>query len=125
MTFGQLAVTFSVSAVFIYLLAGYIGFMSEMDNSTKVAVAIMMATIFVARSPASAIAVINEMRAKGSFVQMAMGVTVIKDFFSHTLFAICFSVAGTLVSGEPFTIKFLLFLLGELACLICNGFYSW
>ena len=56
----------------------------------------MMATIFVARSPASAIAVINEMRAKGSFVQMAMGVTVIKDFLVILLFAICFSVAGTL-----------------------------
>ena len=122
MTFGQLAITFSVSAVFIYLLAGYIGFMSEMDNATKVAVAIMMATIFVARSPASAIAVINEMRAKGPFVQMAMGVTVVKDFLVILLFAICFSVAGTLVSGQPFTIKFLLFLLGELAVSFLLGF---
>jgi Trk K+ transport system NAD-binding subunit/Kef-type K+ transport system membrane component KefB len=114
MTFGQLAVTFSVSAVLIYLLADQIGFMRDMDSPSKIAVAILMATIFVARSPASAIAVINEMRAKGPFVQMAMGVTVVKDFLVILLFAICFSIAGTLVSGEPFTITFLLILLGEL-----------
>jgi len=114
MTFGQLGVTFTVSAVLIYFLADQIQFMQGMNVATKVAVAMLMATIFVARSPASAIAVINEMRAKGPFVQMAMGVTVIKDFLVILLFAICFSVSVTLVSGEPFTIWFLLILLGEL-----------
>jgi len=114
MTFGQLGVTFIVSAVLIFFLADRIAFMSAMNTPTKVAVAILMGTIFVARSPASAIAVINEMRAKGPFVQMAMGVTVIKDFLVILLFAICFSISVTLVSGEPFTIWFLLILLGEL-----------
>lgn len=114
MTFGQLFVTFSVSALLIYFLADQIEFMQNMNFASKLAVSILMATIFVARSPASAIAVINEMRAKGPFVQMAMGVTVIKDFLVILLFAICFSVSVTLVSGEPFTIWFLLILLGEL-----------
>jgi Trk K+ transport system NAD-binding subunit/Kef-type K+ transport system membrane component KefB len=114
MTFGQLGVTFIVSALLIFFLADRIAFMSTMDTPTKVAVAILMGTIFVARSPASAIAVINEMRAKGPFVQMAMGVTVIKDFLVILLFAICFSISVTLVSGEPFTVWFLLILLGEL-----------
>lgn len=114
MTFGQLGVTFVVSAILIYLLADQIAFMREMNAATKGAVAVLMATIFVARSPASAIAVINEMRAKGPFVQMAMGVTVIKDFLVILLFAICFSISVTLVSGEPFTVWFLLILIGEL-----------
>jgi len=114
MTFGQLGVTFIVSAILIYLLADKIEFMQGMNTATKVSVAMLMATIFVARSPASAIAVINEMRAKGPFVQMAMGVTVIKDFLVILLFAICFSISVTLVSGEPFTIWFLLILIAEL-----------
>ena len=80
MTFGQLGVTFIVSSILIYFLADQIAFMQGMNVATKISVAMLMATIFVARSPASAIAVINEMRAKGPFVQMAMGVTVIKDF---------------------------------------------
>ncbi len=114
MTFGQLAVTFIFSALLIFFLANHIGFMKEMNAATKIAVSILMATIFVARSPASAIAVINELRAKGPFVQMAMGVTVVKDFLVILLFAICFTVSQTLVSGEPFTITFIAILLGEL-----------
>lgn len=122
MTFGQLGVTFIVSAILIYFLADQIAFMRDMNSATKGAVAVLMATIFVARSPASAIAVINEMRAKGPFVQMAMGVTVIKDFLVILLFAICFSISVTLVSGEPFTIWFLLILIGELVASFGLGY---
>ena len=93
MTFGQLVVTFVVSALAIFFLSDQINFMRDMNNANKVAVAILMATIFVARSPASAIAVINEMRAKGPFVQTAMGVTVVKDFLVILLFAVCLSVS--------------------------------
>ncbi len=53
--------------------------MSEMDTSSKIAVSILFGTIFVARSPSSAIAVINEMRANGPFTKTVMGVTVLKD----------------------------------------------
>ena len=122
MTFGQLAVTFIGSSVLIYFLSGQIEFMRDMNNASKVAVAIMMATIFVARSPASAIAVINEMRAKGPFVQMAMGVTVIKDFLVIILFAICLSIATSLVNGNPFDLQFLLILLAELTASFVLGY---
>jgi len=114
MTFGQLVVTFVVSSIAIYFLSGQINFMRDMNSANKIAVAILMATIFVARSPASAIAVINEMRAKGPFVQTAMGVTVVKDFLVILLFAICLSISKAMVGGEPFSIVFLLVLLGEL-----------
>lgn len=115
MTFGQLGVTFIFSAIAIYFLAPQINFMREMNSANKIAVSILMATIFVARSPASAIAVINEMRAKGPFVQTAMGVTVVKDFLVILLFAICLSVSAALVGGDPFSLKFMLILLAELA----------
>ncbi len=115
MTFGQLVVTFIGSSLLIYFLAEYIPFMVNLSNSAKGAISVLMAAIFVARSPASAIAVIQEMRAKGPFVQMAMGVTVVKDFLVIILFAICFSVSITLVNGDPFDLSFLLILIGELA----------
>lgn len=114
MTFGQLAVTFIGSSVIIYFLAGQIEFMRSMNNASKVAVSLLMATIFVARSPASAIAVINEVRAKGPFVRMAMGVTVVKDFLVIILFAVCLSVSTSLINGDPFDLKFSLVLLGQL-----------
>ncbi len=68
-TFGQLVVTFSLSSVAIFYLRDHIPFMKEMNVNGQIAVAILMATIFVARSPSSAIAVINEMRAKGPFTK--------------------------------------------------------
>jgi len=121
MTFGQLVVTFILSSVVIFFLADHISFMSNMNNASKIGVSILMATIFVARSPASAIAVINEMRAKGPFVQTAIGVTVIIDFLVIVLFAVCFSVANVLLSGEAFDLTFLLILIAELAASFFMG----
>ena len=71
-TFGQLVVTFVMSTAIIYFLAENIAFMSTLYSKTNLAISIMMGVIFVARSPSSAIAVINEMRAKGPFTQTAL-----------------------------------------------------
>lgn len=122
MTFGQLVVTFVVSSIAIFFLADQIAFMRDMNTAGKVAVAILMGTIFVARSPASAIAVINEMRAKGPFVQTAMGVTVVKDFLVILLFAVCLSVSKALVGGDEFSIMFLVILIAELAASFGLGY---
>ena len=120
MTFGQLVVTFVLSTVIILFLADYFPFMKEMNFNLRFSVAILISTIFVARSPASAIAVISEMRAKGPFTQTVMGVTVVKDVLVILLFALTFSISKTLIAGEEFSI-FLIFLL-LLEILISVGF---
>lgn len=114
MTFGQLVVTFVLSSIVIYFLADKIHFMESMGTEGRVAVAILMGTIFIARSPASAIAVINEMRAKGPNTQTVLGVTVVKDFLVILLFAINLSIATMLIQGEPISGGFLLILLLEI-----------
>ncbi|MFB6340367.1 cation:proton antiporter [Saccharicrinis sp. FJH62] len=102
-TFGQLVVTFAVSVFLILLLAPVIPFLSDLSHNNVLAVAILTATIFIARSPSSAIAIMNEMRAKGRFTKTAISVTVIKDVLVILIFAICFSVANTLVEGVGFS----------------------
>lgn len=114
MTIGQLVITFLMSSVIIYYGAAYIPFMAKMTSSHKIAVAILFATIFVARSPSSAIAVINEMRANGPFTKTVMGVTVVKDVLVIILFAICFSIAKALINDETTDIIFFGILLLEL-----------
>ncbi len=101
-TFGQLVVTFIFSSIVVYLLASQIPFMSGMSASGRIAVSLLIATIFVARSPSSAIAVIHETRAKGPFTQTVMGVTVIKDVLVIILFAICVSISRNLIASHPF-----------------------
>ncbi len=113
-TFGQLVVTFIVALFSIILISPYIPFLASLSHNNVIAIAILTATIFVARSPSSAIAIINEMRAKGRFTKTAISVTVIKDVLVILLFAICLSVANTLVKGVDFSPLFLVELTVEL-----------
>ena len=114
MTIGQLVITFILTSTVIYFIADNIHFMAEMSATHKIAVALLFATIFVARSPSSAIAVINEMRANGPFTKTVMGVTVIKDVLVIILFAICLSISRALINGEVTNISFFITLLFEL-----------
>jgi Trk K+ transport system NAD-binding subunit/Kef-type K+ transport system membrane component KefB len=104
-TFGQLVITFILSVLILLYIADYIPFMKGMNTAGKLAFAMLVATIFIASSPASAIAVINELRAKGKYTQTAIGVTVIKDVLVIILFTICFAVAATLINGDAFKIN--------------------
>ena len=85
-TFGQLIITFLVSAISVYFLLDYIPFTKDLHANSKAAISFLTGTVFVARSPASAIAIINEMRARGPFTQTVLGVTVLKDFLVIILF---------------------------------------
>lgn len=122
MTFGQLVVTFVLSTIIILFIADYIPFISDASFAVRFATAILISTIFVARSPASAIAVINEVRAKGPFTQTVMGVTVIKDVLVIILFAICFSLSKTLIAGDSFDYKVILLIFFEILLSFGFGF---
>lgn len=114
MTIGQLVITFILSSLAIYFIADQIPFMKQMDMNSKLAVAILFGTIFVARSPSSAIAVINEMRANGPFTKTVMGVTVVKDVLVIILFAISFSLAKAFIYDKEIGFLFINILLFEL-----------
>jgi len=114
MTIGQLVITFVMSSIVIYFVADQIPFMANMPSTHKIAVAVLFATIFVARSPSSAIAVINEMRANGPFTKTVMGVTVVKDVLVIILFAISLSIAKAFIHDEAITLLFFVILFFEL-----------
>ncbi len=122
MTIGQLVITFVLTSVAVFLVADRIPFMSEMNTESKLAVSILFGTIFVARSPSSAIAVINEMRANGPFTKTVMGVTVLKDVLVIILFAISFSIAKALINGEEMGISFIAILFIELIISFSIGY---
>lgn len=121
-TFGQLVVTFLLSASIVYFISNQIPFMSGLPQNTKLAISILMGVIFVARSPSSAIAIINEMRAKGPFTRTALGVTVIKDVLVIILFTITFAIGKSLVNGAEMGFGFVILLLIELVISFALGF---
>lgn len=98
----------------IFLLANWIPFMANMDTVERVAVAFLAASIMIARSPSVAIAVINELRAKGPFTQIALGITVISDVVVIFMFALAASVADAFLTDVSLNIGLVLLLLFEL-----------
>lgn len=122
-TFGQLVVTFVLGSLGVYFSASYIPYMSGLSSSAQIAISMITAAIFVARSPASAIAVINELRAKGPFVQTVMGVTVLKDFLVIILFSICLSLSQVMISGQSFNFLEILILIMELGFSFVLGYF--
>lgn len=64
-----------------------VAFLSHLSSSHVVAVASLAATLGVARSPASAIAVLREMDGRGPFCSLVMSVTVVKDVLVVVMFA--------------------------------------
>jgi Kef-type K+ transport system membrane component KefB len=86
----------------------------DFPQNHKLAISILSGTIFVARSPSSAIAIINELRARGPFTQTALGVTVLKDVLVIILFTICFSLSQNFVSGREFKFTSLIIIFIEL-----------
>ncbi|MBT3269607.1 potassium transporter TrkA [Candidatus Poribacteria bacterium] len=121
-TIGLMSVTFTAGTVSVLLLGEWIPFVREMPTTGRVAVALLAGVILVARSPSSAIAVINELRARGPFTQTAMGVTVIMDVGVIVLFGVCSSIADALVTGVGVEIRFALLLAAELVAAAVLGF---
>ena len=62
MTASQMIITFILSSLGVFFLTGLIPFLDVIKIHHRIAVSILVGTIFVARSPASAIAVVNELK---------------------------------------------------------------
>jgi Trk K+ transport system NAD-binding subunit/Kef-type K+ transport system membrane component KefB/mannitol/fructose-specific phosphotransferase system IIA component (Ntr-type) len=121
-TIGLVASAFAIGSSAFFLLSGFIPFTRAMPAAHRAAVALLAGAILVARSPSSAIAVVNELGAKGPFTKTALGVTVIMDAVVITLFSVCVSIAGTILTGQGFDLRFVMILIGELALSTGLGF---
>jgi Kef-type K+ transport system membrane component KefB len=72
----------------LFLLLGLIPFTQGLTPEQKVGVALLGATILLALSPPSTIAVIKEVRARGPATRLILGMTIVMDVAIIVLFAI-------------------------------------
>ena len=122
LTIGQLLVTFSLLSIGIYLLADMVPYFQGWPVSIRVVLAMLTAAVLCARSPASVIAVVNEMRARGPYTNAVMGTTVLVDFLVITLFTVMFAITGVLIAGTPFSLIVIGKLLSEIAASLVLAF---
>lgn len=120
-TITQIIAIYLITGTVIILFADMIPFMQGLNPAGKLAAAILGATILAARSPSSAIAIINELRARGPFTKTVLGVTLVKDVLIVILFALSTSIASTLLTGQDFDIAFILLVALELGASITLG----
>ena len=99
-TVGLVVCTFVLGSLGTLILIEFVPFLRDLSATSQIAVSIITGTILVARSPSSAIAIINELRAKGPFTQLVLGVTVIMDVVVIILFATNKSIALALFDGQ-------------------------
>ncbi|MFT5195048.1 MAG: Kef-type K+ transport system membrane component KefB, partial [Candidatus Promineifilaceae bacterium] len=111
---GQVIVVFAIGITTFILIKDFIPFMAGLPQAEVFAIAMLGATIMIARSPSSALAIIKELRARGPFTAKVLGATVLKDAVVILIFAAAVSVAAVLVEGETFNIGILGFVVFEI-----------
>ena len=121
MTIAQLALTFLVSTLVIYLLSDRVEFLRHFSAQARLAVAMLFGTVFVARSPSSAVAIINEMRSRGPFTKTVLGVTVLIDVLVIVLFSLTFAYARAVIHNVPTDAEFFLLLLAGIGLTVIIG----
>jgi Kef-type K+ transport system membrane component KefB len=104
----------AVGAAATFWLADLIPFMQPLPTTGRVAISLLAGAILVARSPSSAIAIVNELHARGPFTRTILGVIMVSDVVIIILFAIAVSTAHALINSSGLQVDFIFLLLAEL-----------
>ncbi len=121
-TAGLVVATLILVSSVVFLLTNAIPFMQDMTLNGRIATSLMAGAILVARSPSSAIAIVNELRAKGPYTQVILGVTVVMDVVVIILFALTASVGEAFLRQASLNFSFIFILIGELLLAFGAGY---
>ncbi len=119
---GLLVFGLIIGGLALFFLTEFIPFTQGMETSSRLAVAILGSIILLALSPASTIAVIKEVRAKGPFTSTILGVTVTMDVIIIIIFAIGVAVVSAILDGIGFNLTAIGLLFLDLAAAIGIGY---
>jgi Kef-type K+ transport system membrane component KefB len=112
----------ALTVLFLTVIVFLFPFLEGKPVSHVLAVAAILGTFAVARSPSSAIAVISECKARGPFTEMVLGVTVVMDVLVIVVFAAVVSISQALVvPGSQMDFDFIMMVVVELSVSILGG----
>lgn len=99
-TMGVVVAGIIINSIAFFFLTEIIPFTQGMAVSGRIAVAVLGSTILLALSPASTIAVIQEVRARGSFTKTVLSMTVVMDVVVIVLFAVVAALGAALLEAN-------------------------
>jgi len=121
-TSGVVIAGIVINSIAFFFLTELIPFTQGMAVPGRVAVAVLGSTILLALSPASTIAVMQEVRARGPFSKTVLSMTVVMDVVVIILFAIVAALAAALLDASAdLDLTFLLQLAIDLAIAVVGG----
>lgn len=118
---GIIVATYALTVPAVVAVADRVSFLAELEGTTRIAVGLLAAAVMVARSPSSAIAIVSELKARGPFTRLMMGVTVAGDVVVILLFALSSSVAEALIAEHGFRAAEIGIVLGEILLAVVLG----
>ncbi len=121
-TAGIVVAAFIMIGIALFILQSFIPFTANYPFITKSAVAMLGATILLALSPASTIAVIQEVRAKGPFSKTVLSITVVMDVVIIILFALAVAFASAMIDGQSVTASFIAILVLDIFIALVVGY---
>jgi len=121
-TAGIVVAAFVLISVALFILQSLIPFAQGYSTNLKIAVSLIGATILLALSPASTIAVIQEVRAKGPFSKTVLSITVVMDVVIIIMFAVSVAFAGAIVDGDALSLSFAGLLVIDIAIALAAGY---
>lgn len=103
---GQVGLSFVVAFAVVFLVMRSASFMAGAGIGQIVTVSLVLGIVIAARSPATTIGVITEMRARGAYTSLIVGVTVLLDVVVLVLIAIVVPLGEALTSHGGFALGF-------------------
>lgn len=95
----QTTITMAAVVLVIYVARDLLPFLADQPDPTVIAVALIFGLVAVAKSPATTIAVITEMHARGPLTDTVLSISVLKDVLILLLIAVILPLAAVLT--EP------------------------
>lgn len=93
-----------IGALTVAVLAGCIDFLQDTTNAEKFAISFLAGCMMIARSPSSALAVIEETKARGRFTTLIFAVTVMCDVVVIFLFNVTSMVTESLLAKQELSL---------------------
>ena len=115
------SLVFAATALLVLAISPLFAFTRDMGTAQLLTVAALLGAIATARSPASAIAIVKELRARGPFTEAVLGLTVAMDILSILLFALVMSLGSAALTGGRLDLAYLGGLLLELGGSLAVG----
>ncbi|QPC82186.1 cation:proton antiporter [Phototrophicus methaneseepsis] len=119
---GIVIAAFLMLGIAIFFLQSVIPFAADFSTMTRAAVALLGATILLALSPASTIAVIQEVRAKGPFSKTVLSIAVVMDVVIIVLFAVSVAFARAMIDNLVVDVSFAILLIADIAIALVSGY---